>query len=257
MSRLLIETLPVLKDNYIHVLHEPESGATAAVDPAVAQPVLDLLDRRGWSLTHVLITHHHADHVGGNLDLKAATGAKVVGARSDSHRIPGLDWEVGGKDSFLVGHAAALVLDTPGHTSGHICFWFPDQHALFCGDTLFSLGCGRLFEGSPAQMWDSLQKLRELPDETQIYAAHEYTESNGRFAKLLDRANPDLSERLDQVAALRRQGLPSLPVRLDRERRTNPFLRADHDSMAHAVGLSGGADPVQVFAELRRRKDVF
>lgn len=257
MAQLVVHQIAVLADNYVYLLHEAESGATAVVDPAVAEPVLAALAERGWRLTHILNTHHHGDHTGGNLELKAATGAQVVGARKDAQRIPGIDVEVGDGESFLLGHAAAMVLETPGHTSGHLAFWFPDSLALFCGDTLFSLGCGRLFEGSPAQMWDSLVKLRDLPPDTQVYCAHEYTAANGRFARLVERDNPAMLARVEAVTVLRAQGRPTIPVGLGQERAANPFLRADVPAVARAVGLPPGSDPVAVFAELRRRKDVF
>lgn len=257
MARLIVEQIPVLTDNYIYLLHEAESGATAVVDPATAEPVLALLAAKGWRLSHILNTHHHGDHTGGNVELKRATGAIVVGARKDSERIPGLDYEVGEGETFLLGHAAALVLETPGHTSGHIAYWFPDSDALFCGDTLFSLGCGRLFEGTAEQMWSSLGKLRDLPPETHVYCAHEYTAANGRFARMTERDNAALASRLDQVARLRAAGRPTVPSTLADERAANPFLRADLPAMARAVGLEPGTDAVRVFAELRRRKDVF
>lgn len=257
MTRVVIEQIPVLSDNYVYLVHEPESGATAAVDPAVAEPVLATLAAQGWRLTHILNTHHHHDHTGGNLELKHATGAQVVGARRDAQRIPGIDVEVREGDTFLLGHAAAMVFETPGHTDGHIAFWFPDSHALFCGDTLFSLGCGRLFEGTAEQMWDSLLKLRDLPPDTRVYCAHEYTASNGRFAKLVERDNPALAARLDQVTRLRAAGRATVPSTLADERAANPFLRADEAAIARAVGMEPGSDPARVFAELRRRKDVF
>lgn len=254
---LMVEAVPVLSDNYVWLVHEPESGATAAVDPAVAEPVLQAAEARGWRISHILNTHHHGDHTGGNLDIKNATGAQVVGARSDAARIPGIDLEVGDGETFLLGHAAAMVFDTPGHTLGHLAYWFPDPGALFCGDTLFSLGCGRMFEGRPEQMWRSLARLRELPPETSIYCAHEYTQANGRFARLVERDNKALMARIDKVNALRAMGRPSLPSTMGEERAANPFLRADIPAVARAVGMEAGADPVKVFAELRRRKDVF
>lgn len=257
MAKLLIEPVTALSDNYIWLAHDPETGATAAVDPAQAEPVLAALERRGWHLSHILNTHHHSDHTGGNLDLVKATGCTVVGSRRDAARIPGIQVEVGDGDSLLMGSAAALVLEVPGHTSGHIAFWFPEEAALFCGDTLFSLGCGRLFEGSPAQMWTSLSRLRDLPPETRVYSAHEYTASNGRFARLVERDNLVLQDRLDEVTALRSQGRPTLPSTIAAERATNPFLRPDHPTVARAVGMDPGSDPAVVFAELRRRKDVF
>lgn len=257
MSSVIIEQIPVLADNYIYLVHDPASGATAAVDPAAAEPVLAALDRHGWRLGHILNTHHHGDHTGGNLDLKRATGCQVVGARRDAARIPGIDVEIGEGDSFLLGHAAAMVLETPGHTSGHVAFWFPDSLALFCGDTLFSLGCGRLFEGGAAEMWASLAKLRALPAETRIYCAHEYTAANGRFARLVERDNPALAARIEQVNRLAAAGRPTVPSTLGEERAANPFLRADVPAVARAVGKEPGADPAEVFGELRRRKDVF
>ena len=257
MSKLIVEQIAVLNDNYIYLLHEAETGATAVIDPAVAAPVLKRLAERGWRLSHILNTHHHGDHTGGNLDLKRATGAQVVGARKDSQRIPGIDVEVAEGETFLLGHAAAMVFETPGHTVGHIAFWFPDSLALFCGDTLFSLGCGRLFEGSAEQMWASLAKLRDLPAETQVYCAHEYTAANGRFARVLDRANSALTARLDEVERLERADRPTVPSTLATECATNPFLRADAAEIAQAVGLEPGTAPARVFAELRRRKDVF
>lgn len=254
--KLEIEQIPVLSDNYVYLLHEPSSGATAAVDPAVPEPVLEALRRRGWTLSHILVTHHHHDHTGGNLRLKQETGCTVVGSRADAQRIPGIDQEVGERDSFLLGRAAAKVFEVPGHTSGHIAYWFPDSHALFCGDTLFALGCGRLFEGSAEQMWHSLAKLRGLPGDTLVYCAHEYTQSNARFARTVERDNEALLARAREVDAVRSRGLPTVPSRLDEERETNPFLRADQESVKRAVGLDG-ADPARVFAEIRRRKDAF
>jgi hydroxyacylglutathione hydrolase len=257
MAKIVVEQIPVLSDNYITLLHEPGSGATAAVDPALAEPVLEHLDAKGWRLSHILNTHHHGDHTGGNLDLIRRTGCAVVGAARDSERIPGITMEVAEGDTFLLGAAAAVVLEVPGHTSGHIAFWFPDSHVVFAGDCLFSLGCGRLFEGSAEDMWSSLRKLRDLPPDTTVYCAHEYTAGNGRFAKLVERDNPALQARLDQVDRLRAQGLPTIPTTIATERATNPFLRADTNAVAKAVGMEPGTDPARVFAELRRRKDVF
>ena len=179
---LEILQIPVLEDNYVYLLHEPDSGATAAVDPALAGPVLAALDARGWRLSHVLNTHHHGDHVGGNLALKAATGCAIVGAAGDRHRIPGIDLLLGDGEEFGFGAVSARILEVPGHTCGHIAFWFEDAAALFCGDTLFALGCGRLFEGSVEQMWRSLERLRALPPQAKVFCAHEYTQANARFA---------------------------------------------------------------------------
>ncbi len=257
MAKIVVEQIPVLSDNYITVVHEPGSGATAAVDPALAEPVLALLEAKGWTLTHILNTHHHGDHTGGNLELIRHTGCVVVGAGRDSERIPGITVEVGEGDTFMLGAAAAVVLEVPGHTSGHIAFWFPDSHVLFAGDSLFSLGCGRLFEGSAEEMWASLKKLRDLPADTTVYCAHEYTSGNGRFARMVERDNPALLARLDQVDKLRAKGLATIPTTIAVERASNPFLRADTNAVAKAVGMEPGTDPARVFAELRRRKDAF
>jgi hydroxyacylglutathione hydrolase len=256
MSGLQIEQIPVLRDNYVYLARDQVSGVCAAVDPAVAEPVLAVLDRLGWRLTHILNTHHHHDHVGGNLELKRATGCTIVGNRHDARRIPGIDVLVDESDELALGAQKARVLDIPGHTIGHIAYWFREANALFCGDTMFSLGCGRLFEGTPGQMWSSLRKLRELPGDTRVYCAHEYTESNARFALAIDPGNQALRRRADQVRALRREGRPTVPSTLTVERAANPFLRADDPVLQRAVGLVDG-DPVAAFAEIRRRKDVF
>jgi hydroxyacylglutathione hydrolase len=251
-----IVRLPVLMDNYVWLVHEPTQGVTGVVDPAVAEPVLEALRQRGWTLDWILNTHHHADHVGANLKLKRATGCAIVGPQVDHLRIPGIDEGVNQGDRFVLGAETADVHFVPGHTRGHIAFHFPESNALFCGDTIFLVGCGRLFEGTPAQMWDSLSRLRELPDATQIYCAHEYTASNIRFALTVDPDNAELRERADEVTHKRAMDLPTVPDVLERDKRTNPFLRADAPELAAAVGLPG-ASPTQVFAELRARKDRF
>jgi hydroxyacylglutathione hydrolase len=251
-----IVQIPVLDDNYVYVIHDAAAQATGAVDPALADPVLALSERRGWRLTHVINTHHHGDHVGGNLELKRRTGATVVGPRADRDRIPGIDVEVGEGDIYTFGTSAARVFDVPGHTRGHIAYWFEQDQALFCGDTLFSMGCGRLFEGTPAQMWQSLSKLCRLPGDTRVYCAHEYTAANGRFALTLEPGNEALLARMREVQALRAQGAATVPSTLATERATNPFLRPHSEALQRSLGLIG-ADAVRVFAEARARKDVF
>lgn len=253
---LQIEHVLCLKDNYVWLLREPSRGAVAAVDPSEAAPVKAKLDALGWSLTHVLNTHHHWDHTGGNLDLKQATGATIVGPTADRDRIPGIDIALGEGDSYGFGAESAQVFDIPGHTRGHVAFWFPDSDALFCGDTLFTLGCGRLFEGTPAQMWSSLSKLRGLPPNTLVYCGHEYTQSNARFALAIDPDNAALKSRAARVDAARDKGLPTVPATLAEERKTNPFLRADDPAFAEAQGLDA-RDPVAVLAAIRARKDKF
>ena len=256
MSDLVIHQIPVLKDNFIYLVHDFESGETAAVDPAVAAPVLDVLATRGWNLSHILNTHHHHDHTGGNLELKQATGCIIVGAGMDTLRIPGIDVLVGEGDLVSIGNHQGQVFDVSGHTNGHIAYWFEDAHTLFSGDTLFSLGCGRLFEGTPTQMWASLLKLRDLPDETNVYCAHEYTSSNVDFALTIEPENEDLKRRASEVFRLRENGKPTVPSSLGEEKRVNPFLRADNDDLLRAAGLVG-LDAVSAFAEIRRRKDNF
>ncbi len=234
--------IPVLSDNYVYLLHDAETAATAVIDPAVAEPVQAALDQNGWHLTHILCTHHHHDHVGGIAQLQAASGAVVVGSSHDRARIPHLSQAVVDGDTVMVGHLRGQVLEVPGHTSAHLSYWFHGEGLLFCGDTLFSLGCGRLFEGTAQQMWDSLSRLAALPDQTQICCAHEYTESNGRFALTIEPDNQDLRQRVIQVAHLRAEGRPTVPTSLRLERDTNPFLRAGNAT---------------AFAEIRRLKDQF
>ena len=256
MSRLDIKQIPVLNDNYVYLAHCPETGATAVVDPAVTGPVFDALAETGWTLTHILNTHHHGDHTGGNLEIKAQTGCTIVGPRADRDRIPGIDVEVGDGDTFELGKSSAKVFDVPGHTRGHIAYWFADSEALFCGDTLFVMGCGRLFEGTPAQMVNSLAKFDALPDSTRVYCAHEYTQSNGRFALTVEPQNEALHVLMRDVDAKREQGVPTVPSTLGQERATNPFLRPFSTDIQTTLGMPG-ADVVDVFAEVRRLKDNF
>ncbi len=253
---LEIQLVPCLKDNYAYLLHDAASGETAAVDPSEAEPVMKAAAARGWRLTHILNTHHHWDHTGGNLALKEATGASIVGPAPDRDRIPGIDVALDEDDCFRLGDRAALVLFIPGHTRGHIAFHFADDQAVFCGDTLFALGCGRMFEGTAPQMWASLCKLRALPAPTRVYCGHEYTQANARFALTVDRDNPELAARAMAVDTARAAGRPTVPSTMAEERAANPFLRADQKALADAVGLPGG-DPAEVFAAIRQRKDNF
>jgi hydroxyacylglutathione hydrolase len=253
---LELVTIPCLADNYAYLVHDAASGQTACVDVPDPAPILAALRDRGWSLTDILVTHHHADHIQGVDALRAATGAMVLGAAADEHRLPRLDLALTEADSFSIGGEFARVLDVPGHTVGHIAFHFPQSHLAFTADSLMAGGCGRLFEGTPAQMWSSLQKMDQLPPDTLICSGHEYTASNLRFALTLEPDNPALISRRGHVAALRDQGRPTVPVSLQTERETNPFLRAHLPALKSAVGLPG-ADDVTVFAEIRARKDKF
>lgn len=256
MSALEIHQFPCLADNYGYLLHDADSGVTAAVDTPDANEILRQLEAKGWRLTHVLNTHHHGDHAGGNLPLKAETGCTIVGPRADAARIPGIDVAVGEGDTVALGAYAVHVHDTPGHTRGHIVYHFPQARAAFVGDTLFALGCGRLFEGTPAQMWSSLQKILRWPGDTRLYCAHEYTESNARFALTVEPQNAALRTRAEAVARLRAAGTPTVPSTLDEERATNPFLRAASLDLRATIGL-GGAPDVEVFARTRALKDTF
>jgi hydroxyacylglutathione hydrolase len=251
-----IHLVPCLKDNYAYILHEPRTKAVAVVDPSEAAPVIDALRARSLSLTHILNTHHHFDHTGGNLELKERTGAKIIGPRADADRIPGIDIQVGNGDLVAIGTAIAKVFDIPAHTRGHIAFWFEEAKAVFTGDTMFAMGCGRLFEGTPAQMWASLSTLARLPADTRVYCGHEYTQSNGRFALTLEPGNADLVARMKQVDELRNQGLPTIPSTIGLELKTNPFLRPDSPELRQAMSMES-ANVIDVFAETRRRKDVF
>jgi hydroxyacylglutathione hydrolase len=256
MSSLEIHMFPCLADNYGYLLHDPTTGDTAAVDTPDAAAIAAHLDSKGWRLTHILNTHHHGDHAGGNLELKERTGCTIVGPRADAARIPGIDVAVGEGDEIAVGGHVARVYDTPGHTRGHIVYHFVADKAAFVGDTLFALGCGRLFEGTPAQMWSSLTKILAWPDDTRIYCAHEYTESNGRFAITVEPDNEALKRRIAAVAELRAAACPTVPSMLGDERATNPFLRPQSPNLQAAIGLIGGGD-VEVFAKTRALKDAF
>ena len=256
MSTLEIHQIPTRRDNYVYLLREPESGRVRVVDPSDAKPVIEALERLGWTLTDIINTHHHNDHTGGNLELKEKYGCPVVGPRADRDRIAGIDMDVGDGDTYRLGEAEAKVFDTPGHTSGHIAYWFPESKALFCGDTLFALGCGRLFEGTAEQMWRSLSKFRAVPDDTLVYCAHEYTQANAKFALTVETDNAALKARATEIDAMRAADRPTVPSTMGVERETNPFLRADLDSMRRAVGMEGAA-PAEVFGEIRSRKDNF
>ena len=255
-----IYRLPARSDNYIFLLHSPEAGTAAVVDPADAPPVLQKLDELGAELVAIFNTHHHNDHVGGNRQLlQRFPNAQVYGGAEDKGRIPGQQHFLNQGDRVTFAGRSAEVFFVPGHTYGHIAYYFPPAKAgetgeLFCGDTLFAGGCGRLFEGTPAQMQPSLSKLRALPDNTRIWCAHEYTLSNLKFAISVDRENDELRSRLDQVTAARAQNQPTVPAHLGTEKATNPFLRWDSPALQQ---VAGSQDPVKVFAHIRGLKDNF
>lgn len=255
---LKIDILPALKDNYIFFLEDEATGLCACVDPGEAKPVIDFIDANDKKLDFILNTHHHWDHTNGNKKLKENYGAKIVAFKGDAHRIEDIDIEVEEGTAFKVGESEAEIFEVPGHTTGHIAFHFPASLALFSGDTLFSLGCGRLFEGTPEQMWNSLKKLRDLPENTQIYCGHEYTYDNGGFCLTIERDNIALQRRLMGVKRLRDNNRPTVPSLMGMERQTNVFLRADHFDLIKELPFTAGADdPVKVFTYLRELKDAF
>jgi hydroxyacylglutathione hydrolase len=223
---LEIVRIPVLSDNYVWLVREAATGAVMVVDPAVAEPVLAEADTRGWAITHIWNTHWHPDHTGGNAAIKAATGCTITGPAAEAERIPTLDVRVEGGDVVTFGELEAQVIDVPAHTAGHIAFHFARERVIFVGDTLFAMGCGRLFEGTAAQMFQNMQTLSALPEDTQVYCAHEYTQSNGRYALSAEPGNAALIARMKQVDADRAAGLATVPTTIGLERATNPFMRA-------------------------------
>ncbi|MCU0829847.1 MAG: hydroxyacylglutathione hydrolase [Tabrizicola sp.] len=249
-------TVPCLADNYAYLIHDRETGHTAVIDVPEAGPIIAALSAHQWRLTDILITHHHDDHIQGVDALRAETGAMVLGAAADAHRLPRLDLALTEGSTFPVGAETGRVIDVPGHTLGHIAFFFPDSRLCFTADSLMAGGCGRLFEGTARQMHASLQKLSQLPPDTLICSGHEYTASNLRFALTLEPENTQLISRAVTVAERRAQGFPTVPVPLADELATNPYLRAHLPALKTAVGLPD-ADDVMVFAEIRARKDKF
>jgi len=257
----VIDILPAFADNYIYLIGDTELGLAMVVDPGDADTVKRALKKRDWHLTLILNTHHHSDHVGGNAALKQAYGAAIIGPYAERGKIGTLDRAVQAGETVTFSDLRGTVMAVPGHTGGHIAFHFPALPALFCGDALFSLGCGRLFEGTAATMWESLKQIRALPPETQLYCGHEYTEHFARFALLLDKDNVALLQKLRAVKALRQQGKPTFPATLAEEIQLNPFLRVDQPDFQATLTRHGfpltGAEPAVVFAALRAAKDRF
>jgi len=255
-STLEVYQFPCLNDNYGYLIHDSVNNLTASIDTPEVAPINAALTKTGWTLTHILNTHHHYDHAGGNLELKKQWGCTIIGSKPDAARIPGIDIEVGDGESFEFGSHVVKVFDVSGHTQGHIAFYFPDDAKLFSGDALFALGCGRLFEGTPEQMWHSLQKLLALPDDTTVYCAHEYTQANARFAISVEPQNTRLQTRVKEIDTLRAAGKPTVPSLLGLEKATNPFLRPMSADLQSTIGLKDAA-LVDVFAKTRALKDNF
>ena len=254
MAKIEVKVLKVLRDNYVYLIRHRGSASVAVVDPGIAGPIVTELDQLAWRVKKVLCTHHHADQVGGNLDMKRTYRCDIVGPAGEAPRIPGLTVQVKEGDKVAVGDAQAKVMDLPGHTTGHIAYYFRDSGDLFCGDVLYPMGCGRLFGGTAEQMWDSLKRLRSLPPDTKIYCAHEYSERNYRFARANDRENAAVKTRGDALRATVHGGAVTVPFKLSDELATNPFLRVDDPAFQKRLGMAGKT-PVEVFIELRRRRD--
>jgi len=256
MKPLELEVFLCRSDNFGVLVHDPETGLTATIDAPDAAAVEAAAKRRGWTISHIFTTHHHTDHVEGNLALKEQFGCEIIGPVNEAVAIPGLDKTMADGDSFTFGDHTVNVIETPGHTAGHICYYFVDDKLLFAADTLFALGCGRLFERPAADMWHSLRKLAVLPDETAIYFGHEYTLSNARFAVTIDPTNERLKARAAEIEALRAEGRFTIPTTLALEKETNPFLRAADPAIRRNLLMETKTNE-EVFAEIRKRKDNF
>ena len=256
MASLEVHQFPSRSDNYGVLVHDKATGATAAIDAPDAEELLAALHEKGWKLTHILTTHHHGDHTAGNAAVKRATGCTIVGPAKEAESIPGIDVTVREGDRVEIGGATARVIETPGHTRGHVSYHFPGDELVFVGDTLFSVGCGRLLEGDAKTMWSSLEKLAKLPPETTLYCGHEYTDANCRFALTVEPENDVLQARAKEVAKLAERGAPALPTTIKQELATNPLLRPSSPAIQKRLGMEGR--PLnEIFGEIRRRKDQF
>ena len=253
---LQIHQFPARGDNYGVLVHDPATGATASIDAPDSEAVLAGLHEKGWELTHILTTHHHHDHTAGNEVLKRMTGCTIVGPAKEARSIPGIEVQVGEGDTVAIGKAKAKVIETPGHTSGHVSYHFPDDAVVFVGDTLFSIGCGKLLEGDAKTMWASLQKLMALPPKTELYCGHEYTRNNARFALTVEPENEALQARAAEVDELAKRGEPALPTTIAQELATNPFLRPSSPAIQKRLGMEG-RPLAEIFGEIRKRKDRF
>ena len=248
--------IPCLSDNYAVLVHDRESDKTLLVDAPEAGPILAALEETGWTLSHVLLTHHHHDHVGGLEAIKRATGATIYGPKMSKDKVPAIEEGIEDGDELAFGDLTVYTLGTPGHTLDHISYWLPDAQLAFTGDTLFAMGCGRVFEGSLRDMWFAVDKLAKLPPETIVFCGHEYTEANGTFCLSIEPDNPLLQQRMEEVRALRAQGKPTIPTTILEELTTNSFIRANHADIKQSLGMENKED-WEVFAEIRKRKDRF
>ena len=254
MASLEIHQFPCLSDNYGVLVRDVATGQVASIDAPSAAEVQAALAEKGWTLTHILTTHHHHDHTDGNMELKRQTSCRIIGPLAEAAKVPGIDEGMSEGDVFKWGSVDITVLETPGHTKGHILYWIPSESVAFVGDTLFAMGCGRVNEGTMAEMWSGLAKIADMPPETVLYCGHEYTVSNAKFALTIEPENAALQARALEVEALRAQGLPTLPTRVDLGLATNPFLRVKSPDIRRRLGLEG-ADDATVFGEIRERKN--
>jgi hydroxyacylglutathione hydrolase len=256
MTKFEVAQFPARSDNFAVLVHDPASGATAAIDAPEADPIIETLKARGWTLSHIFVTHKHFDHIEGIPALQAAYECAVIGPEASQAETGMYDRTVKDGDRVRWAGEEISVLATPGHTLDHVTYWFPENKLVFAADLIFSLGCGRVIEGDHAMMWDSIKKVRDLPDDTLLYCGHEYTLANGRFALTIEPDNPALKQRVAEVEKLRAAGQPTLPTTIALEKATNPFLRADAPDLMRGLGMAN-ADPAKVFAEMRTRKDRF
>jgi hydroxyacylglutathione hydrolase len=256
MPQLQVHQFPTRSDNFGVLIHDPKTEATAAIDAPDAEELLAALHDKGWTLTHILTTHHHHDHTAGNAIVKRMTGCTIIGPALEAGSIPAIDVKVAEGDTIDIGNAKATVIETPGHTKGHVSYYFPEDEIVFVGDTLFSVGCGKLLEGDAKTMWGSLQKLMILPPETRVYCGHEYTDKNCRFALTIEPENEALRARAAEAAALTEKGEATLPTTIGDELATNPFLRPSSPDIQKRLGMEG--KPLwEIFGEVRKRKDRF
>ena len=255
-SSLEIKMFPCLFDNYGFLIHDAETNLTATIDTPEVSAIQNALAQQKWQLTHIINTHHHFDHAGGNLELKRKTDCTILGPSMDQQRIPGIDVAIEHREEFKFGNHKVVCYHTPGHTTGHVVYHFVNQKVAFVGDTLFAMGCGRLFEGTPEQMWSSLQLIMQWPDDTLLYCAHEYTQNNAEFALTVEPQNPELVQRKAEVDFMRSNNQPTVPTKVGIEKKTNPFLRPNSEEIKINLNMAQATD-TEVFAEIRKRKDKF
>ena len=253
---LKVYIISALSDNYVYLLRNDKKKITSVIDPGDADPVIEFLNQKNWHLNEIINTHHHYDHIGGNDKLLEVYKSKLIAPSYNKNHISNVDIFVSDNENINIAGIFTNVIHTPGHTLGHVCYYMPEEKSLFSGDSLFYLGCGRVFEGTMGQMWTSLLKLRSLPDDTNVYCGHEYTLSNMKFANYIDPDNSLLNKFSFEIKNKREKGLPTVPFNLGEEKKINPFLRADDDNFVQSVGLSGN-DATENFGEIRLKKDSF